>query len=149
MNTCSDNQGVRELCRRARRVSVSRGPSGRRGVRNCDGQRLWPRQRSSVPPGPRPLPHDQALIVARDGALRATLTGHTNRGHAVAIAPDGTWLATASADKTARIWAADGALRATLTGHTAVVDAAAIAADGTWLATAGRDNTARIWAASG
>ena len=38
---------------------------------------------------------------------------------AVAIAPDGTWLATASDDGTARIWdAATGAARATLTGHT-------------------------------
>jgi WD40 repeat protein len=28
---------------------------------------------------------------------------------AVAIAPDGTWLATGGSDETARIWAADGA----------------------------------------
>ena len=36
-----------------------------------------------------------------------TLTGHRGWVTAVAIAPDGSWLATASADKTARIWAAD------------------------------------------
>jgi WD40 repeat protein len=64
----------------------------------------------------------------------------------VAIAPDGTWLATASRDRTARIWdAATGQQRATLTGHTSSVIAVAIAPDGTWLATASRDRTARIW----
>ena len=65
---------------------------------------------------------------------------------AVAIAPDGTWLATASWDKTARIWAADGTPRATLTGHKSPVTGVAIAPDGTWLATTSGDQTARIWA---
>jgi WD40 repeat protein len=36
---------------------------------------------------------------------RATLTGHQGWVNAVAIAPDGTWLATASDDDTLRIWA--------------------------------------------
>lgn len=34
-----------------------------------------------------------------------TLTGHTGVMHEVAFCPDGTLLATASGDKTARIWA--------------------------------------------
>jgi hypothetical protein len=37
-------------------------------------------------------------------ALRRTLTGHTDNVHAVAIAPDGSWLATAGDDGTVRIW---------------------------------------------
>ena len=65
----------------------------------------------------------------------------------MAIAPDGTWLATTSEDKTARIWAADGTPLATLTGHKDSVRAVAIAPDGTWLATASWDKTARIWSA--
>ena len=73
-------------------------------------------------------------------------TGHTSWVTAVAIAPDGTWLATASDDGTVRIWdAATGQQRATLTGHTDQVRAVAVAPDGTWLATASGDQTARIW----
>jgi WD40 repeat protein len=70
---------------------------------------------------------------------------------AVAIAPDGAWLATAGMDGTARIWdAATGRPRATLTGHNSRVTAVAIAPDGAWLATAGMDGTVRTWdAASG
>jgi WD40 repeat protein len=89
----------------------------------------------------------KARIWAADGTLRATLTGHTRRVTAVAIAPDGSWLATTSADKTARIWAADGTARATLTGHRGRVTAVAISPDGSWLATASWDDTARIWVA--
>jgi WD40 repeat protein len=69
---------------------------------------------------------------------------------AVAIAPDGTWLATGSHDKTVRVWdAATGQCRATLTGHTRAVTAAAIAPDGTWLATTSHDKTVRVWDATG
>jgi hypothetical protein len=79
-------------------------------------------------------------------ALRRILTGHTDWVAAVAVAADGTWLATACEDGTARIWdAATGQQRATLVGHTSWVMAVAIAADGTWLATGGGDRTARIW----
>jgi len=70
---------------------------------------------------------------------------------AVAIAPDGSWLATGGGgDGTVRTWAADGTPRATLTGHRGWVTAVAIAPDGSWLATAGSDDgTVRTWAADG
>jgi WD40 repeat protein len=68
---------------------------------------------------------------------------------AIAISPDGTWLATTSSDETARIWdAATGQHRATLTSHTSLVSAIAISPDGTWLATTSSDRTARIWDAA-
>ena len=75
---------------------------------------------------------------AADGTPRAALTGHHGPVRAVAIAPDGTWLATGGDDGTVRTWAADGTPRATLTGHDGWVHAVAIAPDGTWLATARR-----------
>jgi WD40 repeat protein len=83
----------------------------------------------------------------QSGRLLKTLTGHTDTVEELAIAPDGTWLATASVDKTVRTWAADGTPRATLAGHTHGVGAVAIAPDGTWLAT-GDVAAVRIWAAA-
>ncbi|MFJ8982794.1 WD40 repeat domain-containing protein [Streptomyces sp. NPDC102282] len=78
-------------------------------------------------------------------ALQRTLTGHTGPVESVAIAPDGTWLATASYDRTVRIWDRAGTCTATLTGHNTTVRSVAIAPDGTWLATTSYDGTVRIW----
>jgi WD40 repeat protein len=79
-------------------------------------------------------------------ALHRTLTGHTGSVAAVAVAPDGTWLATGSWDKTVRIWdPVTGTQRHTLTGHTGPVAAVGIAPDGSWLVTGGREGTVRIW----
>ncbi|MEV3997611.1 hypothetical protein AB0K62_18330 [Streptomyces halstedii] len=97
-------------------------------------------------PAQRPcLTNEWPLPDAFPPALQRTLTGHTNWVHSVAIARDGTWLATAG-DETVRIWdRATGSCTATLTGHTNWVHSVAIAPDGTWLATAGTDETVRIW----
>jgi WD40 repeat protein len=64
----------------------------------------------------------------------------------MAIAPNSTWLATAS-DRTVRIWdLATGQRRATLTGHTGLVIEMAIAPNSTWLAAVSDDDGAvRIW----
>jgi WD40 repeat protein len=64
----------------------------------------------------------------------------------VAYAPDARHLATASDDRTVRIWdTATGNHRYTLTGHTGPVWSVAYAPDGHHLATAGTDNEVRIW----
>ena len=82
-------------------------------------------------------------------ALRRTLVGHIGWVMAIAISPDGTWLATAGYDETVRVWdTATGQCRATLTGHTDRVTAIAISPDGTWLATASDDGTAGVWDAA-
>ena len=48
---------------------------------------------------------------AATGALRRELKGHTSGVNAVAVAPDGAWLASGSDDKSVRVWdAATGAL---------------------------------------
>ena len=79
-------------------------------------------------------------------------TGHAGSSSWIrvpAIAPDGTWLATASDDGTVRIWdPATGTQTATLIGHAGEVTAVAIAPDGTWLATASKDGTVRTWDAA-
>ncbi|MFE6098012.1 NB-ARC domain-containing protein [Streptomyces massasporeus] len=79
-------------------------------------------------------------------ALQRTLTG--NFGTVVAIAPDGTWLATTRRDGATLILdAATGACTRTLTGHTEEVESLAIAPDGTWFVTSGGsfDGTLRFW----
>ena len=78
---------------------ASQLPALRSGLRAWTAWPSWP---------PPDLPSD---------ALIRVLTGHDGPVNAVAIAPDGTWLATGSDDGTVRTWAADGTPRATLTGH--------------------------------
>jgi WD40 repeat protein len=86
------------------------------------------------------------LWSAAGGSLRATLIGHEGEVLAVAISPDGAWLASASADQTMRLWsAAGGSPIATLAGHEGDVLAMAISPDSAWLASTGDDGTVRLW----
>jgi WD40 repeat protein len=79
----------------------------------------------------------------------ATLKGHTEGVDALAWSADGTRLATASWDATARLWDGQtGESLATLRGHTAGVRALAWTADGAHLATASEDGTAKLWLGS-
>ena len=81
--------------------------------------------------------------------LWQTLKGHTNNISQVAIAPNNEIIASASKDKTVKLWSTDGKLLRTLTGHTDEVNSVAFSPDSQTIASASKDQTIKLWNADG
>ncbi len=80
------------------------------------------------------------------GPLENPNRGHTGDVTAVAFAPDGRTIVTASWDKTIKVWDVHtGIETATLSGHSGVISALAFSPDGALLASTSWDKTARLW----
>ena len=119
----------------------------------------------SVPEAPTSLtfgPDGHRLLVAysgRQGSVNgaelwdirastriADLPGHTWLVAATAFRSDGAQCATASWDRTLRLWSTStGALESVLEGHTARVFGVAYSPDGERLASGSEDTTVRLW----
>jgi WD40 repeat protein len=95
-----------------------------------------------------------AIAVGRTARVRdltaagvsvSELRGHGDDVRALAFSPDGNQLATASADRTARIWdVVSGQEMLTLRGHPAALGAIGFSPDGA-LTTASADGSVRVW----
>ena len=90
------------------------------------------------------------LISIVNAPLATPLHGHTGAVYLTTFSPNGRLLATASYDRTVRLWNVTDPTRPKplgkpLTGHTSWVSSAVFSPDGRTLAGAGDDGTVRLW----
>lgn len=88
----------------------------------------------------------RVALHGHDGKLIREMNRHGDEITALAFTPSGKLLASASLDRTIRIWdPASGKEARVLEGHKDAVLALAFSADGKLLGSASRDKTARLW----
>ena len=90
-----------------------------------------------------------AIWRAGDPTPMTVLQGHSAPGVSLAVSPDGSLLASASWDRTVRLWPVAGGRPRVLEGHTLNVNGVAFSPDGKSLISASYDATLRIWSLNG
>ncbi|WP_416676438.1 AAA-like domain-containing protein [Egbenema bharatensis] len=81
---------------------------------------------------------------AIDGTLLRTFNGHTDTILDVAVHPQGDWIASASADRTVRLWDSTGIAQHTL-DHATTVWRVAFSSDDQTIASASQDGSVKLW----
>ncbi|WP_392476458.1 hypothetical protein [Nostoc sp. C110] len=77
------------------------------------------------------------------------LEGHLSGVSNATFSPDGSLIASASADTTIKLWHTDGSLVKTLSGHEDVVNSVSFSPDGQIVASASQDKTMKLWSREG
>jgi WD40 repeat protein len=81
-----------------------------------------------------------------DGSSLRSFEGHTDAAYALAVSPDGQWIATGAYDQKIRLWdTATGKEIALLKGHNGAVNGLSFRPDGKVLASASADRTVKLW----
>jgi cytochrome c len=94
---------------------------------------------------------DGKIAIWKPGEAVPTQTfeGHTAPIVSLAVSPDGNTIASASWDRTIRLWPLSGGAPKILEGHSQNVNGVAFTSDGKNLVSAGYDATVRIWPLTG
>ncbi len=87
------------------------------------------------------------FLIAQSNKLETVIQkGHTASVKAVAVSPDGKYLATGSRDRSAKLWdLATGMEIRSFLGHDHTVNGVQFSANGKWLITSSADQTAKVW----
>ncbi|AFY80852.1 eIF2A-related protein [Oscillatoria acuminata] len=88
-------------------------------------------------------------IVLTDIQLGNTLVGHKDGVIRLSFSPDGQSLASASIDKTIKLWRLDGTIINTFRGHTNSVTDVSFSPNGQQIASASFDGTIKLWKPDG
>lgn len=92
------------------------------------------------------LSNDLVALDINTGQIALELPGHINKVNSIAISPNGRLLASASEDRSLRLWdLANGHQIRVLRGHTGSVNCVAFSPNGQLLASASSDKSVRLW----